>query len=577
MSGSGEHRDQDPADGLHGIARYIFADATDRLAHTNELSTDIRNSAAPTAADIGAVARQNDNDTFHVLVSVGPITYKDITAGAGGGGQTDTVTGATGITNTGTNVNAVLEPTYGTAANTIAEGDHTHPAGDIVSGTFADARISQSSVTQHEGALNITESQISDLSHVDPNAIHDNVAGEIGAVALKATPVSGDLLLIEDSAAAGVKKRITVGSLPTGGGGEANTASNVNVGGVGVFKQKAGVDLEFRGVNAGSNKISVALDAGNNEIDVDINENNLSIGNMGGVLASDAAHGTRGGGTQHAVATTSVAGFMSGADKTKLDGVATGATNTPLSNTAPVNVTKAAAAAGAASEAARQDHKHDITTAAAVAATAGQSNAEGSATSLARSDHTHAHAVAAPVSVSKSANAAGAAATFSRSDHKHDITTGAPSSLATASNVEGTATTLARSDHTHRLTALAEALNASSQNITSIKVPTLVVVALGSMTGAVNLNLANGVYYTGTLTGNVTLSITAPPGPCRWTLQMTQDATGNRTVTLPAGVYTRNGLQPSLSNQALRRTVWTGVYDGSTHTVAAVDSFQAIP
>jgi len=36
-------------------------------------------------------------------------------------------------------------------------------AGDILSGTFADARISQSSVTQHESALSITESQISDL------------------------------------------------------------------------------------------------------------------------------------------------------------------------------------------------------------------------------------------------------------------------------------------------------------------------------------------------------------------------------------------------------------------------------
>ena len=62
-----------------------------------------------------------------------------------------------------------------------------------------------------------------------------------------------------------------------GGGGETNTASNVNVGGVGVFKQKTGVDLEFRGVNAGSNKVSVALDAGNNEIDVDINEANFTL------------------------------------------------------------------------------------------------------------------------------------------------------------------------------------------------------------------------------------------------------------------------------------------------------------
>jgi hypothetical protein len=40
---------------------------------------------------------------------------------------------------------------------------HTHAAADVVSGTFTNARISQSSVTQHQAALTITESQISDL------------------------------------------------------------------------------------------------------------------------------------------------------------------------------------------------------------------------------------------------------------------------------------------------------------------------------------------------------------------------------------------------------------------------------
>lgn len=52
----------------------------------------------------------------------------------------------------------------------------------------------------------------------DANAVHKNVAGEIATVTLKGTPVSGDLLLIEDSADSNNKKHVTVGSLPSGGG-----------------------------------------------------------------------------------------------------------------------------------------------------------------------------------------------------------------------------------------------------------------------------------------------------------------------------------------------------------------------
>lgn len=62
---------------------------------------------------------------------------------------------------------------------------------------------------------------------------------------------------------------------------------------------------------------------------------------------------------------------------------------TSLTSSAPANVTKAAAAVGVATTAARADHKHDVTTAVAGAATPGDAAAEGTATSLARSDHKH--------------------------------------------------------------------------------------------------------------------------------------------------------------------------------------------
>jgi hypothetical protein len=54
----------------------------------------------------------------------------------------------------------------------------------------------------------------------DTDAIHDNVASEISAIANKATPVAGDFFVIEDSAAANVKKHVTLGDLITVFNGE---------------------------------------------------------------------------------------------------------------------------------------------------------------------------------------------------------------------------------------------------------------------------------------------------------------------------------------------------------------------
>lgn len=53
----------------------------------------------------------------------------------------------------------------------------------------------------------------------------------------------------------------------------------------------------------------------------------LTAGTLPAARFDDTAHGSRGGGTLHPAATTTVAGFLSAADKAKLDGVATGANN----------------------------------------------------------------------------------------------------------------------------------------------------------------------------------------------------------------------------------------------------------
>ena len=82
-------------------------------------------------------------------------------------------------------------------------------------------------VIEDSAAANAKKSvQVGNLpGGVDPNAIHDNVAGEIAAIAAKAVPINADLLVIEDSAAANAKKSIQIGNLPAAGGDSTFTAT----------------------------------------------------------------------------------------------------------------------------------------------------------------------------------------------------------------------------------------------------------------------------------------------------------------------------------------------------------------
>ena len=69
---------------------------------------------------------------------------------------------------------------------------------------------------------------------------------------------------------------------------------------------------------AGLTKTGNTIDAvANADGSIVVNANDIQVG----ILATDAQHGTRGGGTLHAAATGATAGFMSAADKTKLDGL----------------------------------------------------------------------------------------------------------------------------------------------------------------------------------------------------------------------------------------------------------------
>lgn len=189
-----------------------------------------------------------------------------------------------------------------------------------------------------------------------------------------------------------------------------------------------------------------------------------------GVLATDAQHGLRGGGTQHAlVVAAGAAGFISGADKSKLDGLPTSAVPTSRTLTAGAGLTGGGdltadrtfdVGAGLGIIVSANDVAVDFALVGDITTIqGGDAAAAGVANRLARGDHKHAIAVAAPVAVDKSANAAGAAASFARSDHKHDVSTAAPGGIAFGVAAEGTATTIARSDHVHSLTAPTAPIN----------------------------------------------------------------------------------------------------------------------
>ena len=71
--------------------------------------------------------------------------------------------------------------------------------------------------------------------------------------------------------------------------GEVNTASNQGVAGVGLYDTKVGVDIQFRNINAASNKVSVALDAANKEVDINVNEANFNLGTIPNTAAGTIA------------------------------------------------------------------------------------------------------------------------------------------------------------------------------------------------------------------------------------------------------------------------------------------------
>ena len=185
----------------------------------------------------------------------------------------NTISGALGGALTGPITNAQF------VAGAVSTGALASSA--VVSTKLADGAVTTAKVV--DGA--ITEAKLDSAAQAKLNGSGTVPNGSLVPAQLNSdTPGAGELLSYNGSAFEWI-------SAPSaGGGGEANTASNIGTG-VGVYKQKTGVNFELRTIGAASNKVTVANDVANNRIALDVSEADLSLANIGGSLPQASVTG----------------------------------------------------------------------------------------------------------------------------------------------------------------------------------------------------------------------------------------------------------------------------------------------
>lgn len=223
------HRNIDgPTDG-HVAHSLSYADAAARAGATGLV-----------VADVGRLARQADDGSFWVLTSHSPVTWLALAlvahaashnAGGGDALVIDAVAGTGSLRTLGTAATAACAGNDARLSDartpTAHATSHKSGGGDAVKldelAAPTDVTTLDATTVQH-GLLPKLGGGTSDFLRADgtwaapittdTDAIHKSTAGEIAALTSKASPVAADLLVIEDSAAANAKKKITVGSIP---------------------------------------------------------------------------------------------------------------------------------------------------------------------------------------------------------------------------------------------------------------------------------------------------------------------------------------------------------------------------
>ncbi|MCK5641464.1 MAG: hypothetical protein KAJ19_11730, partial [Gammaproteobacteria bacterium] len=196
-----------------------------------------------------------------------------------------------------------------------------------------------------------------EIDVVESNILHQSLsgAGTLTHAQIDAQIASPTQKAAMDAASSpsAINPFATLSDLPA----DSTTASNEGAGGFGLFITKTGDNLEFRNINAApGGKVSVALDAPNNEVDIDVDESNIVHDLLSGAGANSHA---------------------------QIDAhIADASIHFPLASLDPTVISVILPAAGTGGTAARDDHVHGVSTAApTIDLDIGAAPSEGTATS----------------------------------------------------------------------------------------------------------------------------------------------------------------------------------------------------